>query len=90
MTKNFQRVVRHMMSDMEQGGKPGSKGNKRWWSRRLTKLYNEAKRRHGGQSLSIYGDVTRLLDYLEDVEPVPEGLDLLQECDNLASRLRSA
>jgi hypothetical protein len=51
-------------------------------------LYDAAKERHGGNSLSIYQDVVTLLDYLEQVEP--EGFDLFQECDNLAGKLHVA
>ena len=61
--------------------------DKVWWAKRLTNLYDSAKRRNGGLSLSIYQDVTDLLDYLEGEEEIPEGFDLAQACDNLASRL---
>lgn len=60
------------------------------WAERLTELYDEAKARHNGMSLTIYGEVSQMLDYLEGIEDVPEGFDLFQECDNLASRLHRA
>jgi hypothetical protein len=57
------------------------------WLERLPELYDAAKARHGGDSLTIYEEVTTLLDYLDGSEDVPDGFDLFQECDNLASRL---
>lgn len=63
--------------------------NNRWWIERLMELYDEAKARHDGNSLTIYQEVIDLIDYLEGVEDIPEGFDLYQECDNLASRLHT-
>lgn len=64
--------------------------DRQWWADRLQDLYEEAKTRNGGNSLGIYNDVVQMLDYLEGVDDLPEDLDLPQECNNLAHRLRSA
>lgn len=60
---------------------------RKWWSVRLMELYDDAKKRNSGNSLTIYQEVIDLLDYLDGTEEVPQGFDLFQECDNLASRL---
>jgi hypothetical protein len=60
----------------------------RFWLERLPRLYDTAKARHGGNSLTIYEEVSTLLDYLDGSEDMPDGFDIFQECDNLASRLR--
>lgn len=59
------------------------------WLERLPELYDEAKERSGGNSLTIYGEVSQLLDYLDGTDEIPDGFDLFQECDNLASRLHA-
>jgi len=64
-----------------------NKRTRKWWSVRLKKLYDEARKRRG-ESLNIYEDVTQLLDYLEELEPAPEGFDLGAACDRLAWKLR--
>lgn len=60
------------------------------WSERRIELYDEAKARHAGASLTIYEEVGQILNYLEEVEDIPAEFDLFQECDNLACRLRRA
>lgn len=61
------------------------------WSTKLMTLYNQAKRRHGGNSLTIYRDVSDLLDLLDNVEQFDTPLtrsSLAEQLDNLAGRLR--
>lgn len=58
------------------------------WNQRITKLYGEAKRRNGGNSLTIYGEVTEMLDILEGVMPPPADYDIGRELNELAGRLR--
>lgn len=57
------------------------------WVERIEELYDAAKERNNGNSLSIYGEVSTIIGYLEGDEELPQGFDLFQECDNLASRL---
>jgi len=59
-----------------------------FWKRRLRANYDGAKRRNGGQSLNIYVEVAALLDMLDGYDPVPAGIDLQAECDNLCAKLR--
>ncbi len=58
------------------------------WKRILNRHYSAAKRRHGGQSLTIYGKVTIMLDYLDGWEEIPKGFDLARELNDLAAELR--
>lgn len=60
------------------------------WAARLNSLYNAAKRRNGGNSLSIYGRVSEMGDYLAGWEELPEHYDLGAELNNLAGELRRA
>lgn len=61
---------------------------RQFWSERLMRLYDEAKERHDGNSLSIYGEVSALCDQLEELEPTPAGVDLVQAANDLCGRLR--
>jgi len=63
--------------------------DREYWAERLQELYDEAKVRHRGQSLPIFGDVLTLMNYLDGFDDVPQGLDLSAECDALACKLRS-
>lgn len=54
-----------------------------FYSIRLPRLYESAKAANGGNSLSIYMDVSVCLDHLED-----NVYGCVEEADNLCSRLR--
>lgn len=63
------------------------------WARKLQVLYNDAKRRHDGNSLSIYGRVGAMLDRLDGPLPDEESdaFDALaRELNDLAGDLRRA
>lgn len=58
------------------------------WYRKLTALYNEAKRRNGGASLSIYGKVSDMYDRLDALNPTPDLDTLARDLNDLAGELR--
>lgn len=61
------------------------------WTRKLNQAYGEAKRRHDGDSLTIYGDVSDMLDILEGWEPMPAGVnELARQLDGLIMKVRTA
>jgi hypothetical protein len=63
-----------------------TQNEKQFYINRLTYLYDEAKARHDGASLTIYQDVSDMLDRLEG--DAPEGYDVLSDADALCGRLR--
>lgn len=88
--KEYTKRIRKIFAQAKRDTAAKIGPEKQGWIERIEELYDAAKKRHNGNSLSIYGEVATIISYLEGDEDTPEGFDLFQECDNLASRLHRA